>query len=137
LILHSRLEAFRPEELELVANVARYHRGAEPKKKHANFRGLDAADRQRVRQMSAVLRVAGGLDRSHSQIVKSVKVAGTPHAIELIVDADEFPEVDLWAARRRAESFEKAFEAKLNVEWAGHAVVETQSPVVSRNAAGK
>ena len=46
LILHSRLEGFQPNELELIANVARYHRGAEPKRKHANFRQLSARDRR-------------------------------------------------------------------------------------------
>jgi exopolyphosphatase/guanosine-5'-triphosphate,3'-diphosphate pyrophosphatase len=119
LILHSRLEAFRPEELEIVANVARYHRGAEPKNKHANFRGLDADDRQRVEQMAAVLRVAGGLDRSHNQSVRSVEVAGTPDNVELVVAADEYPDVDLWAARRRAGMFEKVFDSELAVEWTG------------------
>jgi exopolyphosphatase / guanosine-5'-triphosphate,3'-diphosphate pyrophosphatase len=121
LILHSRLEAFLPEELELVASVARYHRGAAPKNKHNNFRGLDAADQLRVRQMAAVLRIAGGLDRSHNQVVRSVAVTGTPDEIDLIVAADEFPEVDLWAARRRADFFESVFDAKLNVEWASAA----------------
>jgi exopolyphosphatase/guanosine-5'-triphosphate,3'-diphosphate pyrophosphatase len=119
LILHSRLEAFRPEELEIVANVARYHRGAEPKNKHPNFRGLSAADRRRVRQMAAVLRVAGGLDRSHNQIVRSVAVGGAPDQVELVVSSDEYPEVDLWAARRRMELFVKVF-GDLMVQWAGH-----------------
>jgi exopolyphosphatase/guanosine-5'-triphosphate,3'-diphosphate pyrophosphatase len=119
LILHSRLEAFRPEELEIVANVARYHRGAEPKNKHPNFRGLSAADRQRVRQMAAVLRVAGGLDRSHNQTVRCVEVTGTPEQVELIVTSDEYPEVDLWAARRRMDLFVKVF-GDLMVQWAGH-----------------
>jgi exopolyphosphatase/guanosine-5'-triphosphate,3'-diphosphate pyrophosphatase len=120
LILHSRLEAFRPEELEIVANVARYHRGADPKNKHANFRGLDETDRQRVRQMAAVLRVAGGLDRSHNQTVRSVKVAGTPEHLELLASAKEYPEVDLWAARRRMELFAKVF-GDLKVQWAEEA----------------
>ena len=126
LILHSRLEAFRPEELEIVANVARYHRGAEPKNKHPNFRGLNATDRQRVRQMAAVLRVAGGLDRSHNQIVHSVEVTGAPEQVELIVASDEYPEVDLWAARRRMDLFVKAF-GELMVQWAGHADASGQN----------
>ncbi len=133
LILHSRLEAFRPEELELVANVARYHRGAEPKNRHGNFRGLDLADRLRVRQMAAVLRIAGGLDRSHNQIVRSVAVAGTPDQVELIVTADEFPEVDLWAARRRADMFEQVYDAKVTIEWVG-AAPETVQPAAAKNA---
>ncbi|HEX6961636.1 MAG TPA: Ppx/GppA phosphatase family protein [Lacipirellula sp.] len=119
LILHSRLQAFRPEELEIVANVARYHRGAPPKNKHENFSELDENDQQRVCQMAAVLRVAGGLDRSHNQIIRSVQVTGAAGQIELTVHADEFPEVDVWACRRRADMFEKVFGAELTVKWAG------------------
>jgi exopolyphosphatase/guanosine-5'-triphosphate,3'-diphosphate pyrophosphatase len=119
LILHSRLEAFRPEELEIIANVARYHRGAEPKNKHDNYGGLEDVDQQRVCQMAAVLRVAGGLDRSHNQIIRSVQVTGAPGQVELTVQASEYPEVDLWACRRRAGMFEKVFDAELTVKWAG------------------
>jgi len=122
LILHSRIESFRPEELEIVANVARYHRGADPKKKHGSFRGLEPDDQLRVRQMAAVLRVAGGLDRSHNQTVRSVKVTGTAQRIELLVESDDYPEVDLWAARRRAEMFEKVF-GEMSIEWAGSTAV--------------
>ena len=42
LILHSGLAGFAPRELQLIANVARYHRGSKPKKKHANFQQLPA-----------------------------------------------------------------------------------------------
>ncbi len=64
LILHSRLETFKPSELELIANVARYHRGADPKQKHANFRQLSARDQARVPPNGG--RAAGGR-RSRSQ----------------------------------------------------------------------
>jgi exopolyphosphatase/guanosine-5'-triphosphate,3'-diphosphate pyrophosphatase len=132
LILHSRLEAFIPEELELIANVARYHRGAEPKKKHQGFSGLDDDDKRRVRQMAAILRLAGGLDRSHNQIIRSVQVAGSPGQVELTVHAAEYPEVDLWACRRRAGMFEKAFDAELTVQWAGQPLaVPVPAPPVS------
>jgi exopolyphosphatase/guanosine-5'-triphosphate,3'-diphosphate pyrophosphatase len=138
LILHSRLEAFRPEELEIVANVARYHRGSLPKKKHENFTELNEADRLRVRQMAAVLRVAGGLDRSHNQTVKSVRVAATADTVELHIAADEYPEVDLWAARRRAELFEQVFGVELNVEWNGERPAsDVQDAATLKNAAGK
>jgi exopolyphosphatase/guanosine-5'-triphosphate,3'-diphosphate pyrophosphatase len=120
LILHSRLEAFSPEELEIVANVARYHRGAEPKQKHENFRGLEDDDRLRVTQMAAVLRLAGGLDRSHNQVVRSVQVIGTPDEVEFVVDSEEYPEVDLWAARQRSQLFEKVYDAGLRLEWSGN-----------------
>jgi exopolyphosphatase/guanosine-5'-triphosphate,3'-diphosphate pyrophosphatase len=119
LILHSRLEGFQRSELELIANVARYHRGAAPKRKHQNFRQLSRADRARVRQMAAILRLAGGLDRSNTRQVTDVTVQFTKKdTITLKLAAAQFPEVDIWGARKRAKLFEKAFGARLRIEWA-------------------
>jgi exopolyphosphatase/guanosine-5'-triphosphate,3'-diphosphate pyrophosphatase len=120
LILHSHIEGFRPEELELIANVARYHRGSEPKRKHENFRRLSTDDQLRVRRLAAILRLAGGLDRSHNQTVQSVEVRMSNDLLELVACANEYPETDLWAARRRTGMFEKVFDAELSIEWAGH-----------------
>jgi len=122
LILNSNLTGFRPRELELIANVARYHRGAQPKQKHDNFKQLSNDDQKRVRQLAAILRVAGGLDRSHSQQVKDVSLRieredDTIEKVELVAHASENPEVDIWGARRRVEMFEDIFECPLEVEW--------------------
>lgn len=120
LILHSHIEGFRPEELELIANVARYHRGSEPKRKHDNFRRLTGDDQICVRQLAAILRLAGGLDRSHNQTIENVEVHNNHESLELVVYAAEYPETDLWAARRRTGMFEKVFDSELAIEWAGN-----------------
>ncbi|MCH2113655.1 MAG: Ppx/GppA family phosphatase [Pirellulales bacterium] len=117
LILHSSIESFRPKELEIIANVARYHRGAEPKNKHKNFRILNKGDQRRVEQMASILRIAGGLDRSYNQSIEAVQVRGTKKQTELLVSSKEYPEVDLWAARRRASLFEKAFQTETSIQW--------------------
>jgi exopolyphosphatase/guanosine-5'-triphosphate,3'-diphosphate pyrophosphatase len=136
LILHSRLEGFTPGELELVANVARYHRGADPKRKHANFQQLSPRDQARVRQMAAVLRVAGGLDRSNTQQVADVLVElGGQGDIKLRLAARQFPEVDIWGARKRGKLFEKVFDASLEIEWDEKMPVET--PPASHAGNGK
>jgi len=122
LILHSRIAGFRPEELELIANIARYHRGAEPKQKHDNFRRLNESNQKRVLALSAILRLAGGLDRSHNQTVRSVEVHGVKKQIELVVSAEEYPEVNLWTARRRVGLFEKVFDAEVTFRWDGQMV---------------
>jgi exopolyphosphatase/guanosine-5'-triphosphate,3'-diphosphate pyrophosphatase len=123
LILNSNLPGFRPRELELVANIARYHRGAPPKQKHNNFRSLAAEDQARVRRLAAILRIAGGLDRSHTQQVSDVTVRISRdgegvQVVELLAHAAENPEVDLWGARRRVDMFEDVFDCSVTVEWA-------------------
>jgi len=132
LILNSRLEGFQPQELEAIANVARYHRGANPKRKHANFRQLGDRDQQRVRQMAAILRVAGGLDRSNTQQVRDVGVRQSADEIELSVVAPQYPEVDIWGARRRSGLFEKVFGTKLSIEW--QAALPAQHEASATNA---
>jgi exopolyphosphatase/guanosine-5'-triphosphate,3'-diphosphate pyrophosphatase len=117
LILNSRLAGFQPHELEMIANVARYHRGAEPKKKHVNFAQLSSKDQQRVRKLAAILRLAGGLDRTNTQQIQSIAVTADDRVATMRVFAPELPEVDLWSARKRSDAFERAFDLKLEIEW--------------------
>jgi exopolyphosphatase/guanosine-5'-triphosphate,3'-diphosphate pyrophosphatase len=124
LIVNSRLPGFQPRDLLLVANVARYHRGAEPKRKHENFKQLAPDDQRRVRQMASILRVAGGLDRSHTQAVRGVRVEHRADETVLQLEADLLPEVDLWGARRRADFFENVFKTKLEIQGSAAAKAE-------------
>jgi exopolyphosphatase/guanosine-5'-triphosphate,3'-diphosphate pyrophosphatase len=117
LIRNSRLTGFQPQELELIANIARYHRGARPKKKHEAYRRLAKRDQQRVSRLAAILRVAGGLDRSHSQQVSDLRIEFKPGQVVVAIVADQLPEVDLWGARRRAEFFEDSFGVELLLNW--------------------
>ena len=62
-----RLSSFTATEVVLVANIARYHRKSLPALKHEAFATLPAADREVVRKLAALLRIADGLDRPHRQ----------------------------------------------------------------------
>ncbi len=68
------LMGFTDHEIELIAQVARYHRRGAPSVKHEPFRSLDEKDKALVTSLAAILRIAIGLDRSHSQSVKAVSV---------------------------------------------------------------
>jgi exopolyphosphatase/guanosine-5'-triphosphate,3'-diphosphate pyrophosphatase len=118
LIRNARLPGIRANDLEIIANVARYHRGAHPKRKHENLSRLSSDDQQRVQRMAAILRLAGGLDRSRTQAVRDVaaSVADGRAVIEAV--ADEEPQVDLWGAERRTDLFEKVFGMPVEFRWA-------------------
>ena len=119
LIRNSRLPGLRAQDLEIVANVARYHRGAHPKKKHENLARLSPGEQRRVHAMAAVLRLAGGLDRSRSQQVRDVVVGVGDSSVTLDAVADVDPQVDLWGAERRTDLFEKVFGRTVKLRWAG------------------
>ena len=67
LIRHAGLRGYDPGQIELIAQIARYHRRSLPKASHPDYAALPAAAQKQVCQLAAVLRVADGLDRSHSQ----------------------------------------------------------------------
>jgi exopolyphosphatase/guanosine-5'-triphosphate,3'-diphosphate pyrophosphatase len=99
--------------LQLLANVARYHRGNPPKQKHDNYRELPAEDQYRVAALAAILRLALALDRTHRQHVAEVRARVGDDSVKITVQAHGDADVDLWAAERKVELFEKVFHRKV------------------------
>lgn len=104
LITHAELLGMTPTEQVVIANVARYHRGAEPRKSHPNFGPLNSAERQKILRLSAILRVADGLDRGHTAAVADVRVRWLDRALRLIPVPVEGATVrlEVWGASRKS-----------------------------------
>jgi exopolyphosphatase/guanosine-5'-triphosphate,3'-diphosphate pyrophosphatase len=136
LIMHSDLPGYSAREVEVIANVARYHRRAYPKKTHANFRRLDKADRRLVRRLAGILRVAVALNRSHQQLVQDVHCYTKKGRVTLTLRAGAEPVVELWDARRKAGLFEKAFGVDLGLKWKPPAEAVRDLKVVRGRRAG-
>jgi exopolyphosphatase/guanosine-5'-triphosphate,3'-diphosphate pyrophosphatase len=117
LIMHSDLAGYSAREIELIANVVRYHRRAYPKRAHPNFARLPREDRALVRQLAALLRVAVALNRSHQELVRGVRCEVRHGRLRLSLEAAQQPSVELWDARRKAGLFEQVFDLRLAVRW--------------------
>ena len=107
LIKNGDLRGFEPDEIEVMALVARYHRRGTPKKTHDEYARLAPALRRTVRTLASILRVAESLDRSHSQVISGVEVQdlGTEMVVQLRASGDA--ELEVWAANRHLGPFEK------------------------------
>lgn len=106
LILHADLLGVTPEEQVLIANVARYHRGSRPKRKHRNYGELDKSLRYRVRALAALLRVADGFDRGHVGAVEALKVRWLDRALRITPSParkDAPMRLEMWGAHRKSE----------------------------------
>jgi exopolyphosphatase / guanosine-5'-triphosphate,3'-diphosphate pyrophosphatase len=105
LIKNGDLRGLEPEESEVIALIARYHRKTAPKKSHAPFAALRPKARDAVRALSAILRLAETLDRSHAQIVTAVELhdRGAEYLVKLRAAGDA--ELELWAAQRQIAPF--------------------------------
>jgi len=119
LIVHSDIQGFDQRDLEIIANIARYHRRSEPKAKHKNFAKLTPAEREIVRRLAGILRVAVGLDRTHTQAVSGASVTiAEGHAV-FRLEAGDRPDVDIWGAQSKSELFSKAFGLTPEFRWDG------------------
>jgi exopolyphosphatase / guanosine-5'-triphosphate,3'-diphosphate pyrophosphatase len=89
LIRNAALPGFWPEEVDLLAQVVRFHRGKVPHHaKHEAFRALAPWHRQVVRKLSAILRGADALDRRRRQAVRHLAVEVDDQRLHVILDAD-------------------------------------------------
>jgi exopolyphosphatase/guanosine-5'-triphosphate,3'-diphosphate pyrophosphatase len=114
LVSQSELPGFAPREILLVANVARYHRKNEPAANHDQFVRLPPADRERVRRLAAILRLADAMDREHRQKVRGVRIVEKKrNQLALQFEGDGDLLLEHWALKRKAPLFAKAFKAKL------------------------
>jgi exopolyphosphatase / guanosine-5'-triphosphate,3'-diphosphate pyrophosphatase len=106
LILHADLLGMSPSDQVVVANIARYHRGREPRKKHRNYGMLEKSLRQRIKRLSAILRVADGFDRGHVSAVADLKVRWTQRALRITpvpAHGKATMRLEMWGANRKSE----------------------------------
>jgi len=102
LITNGELFGFEREELEIIGLVARYHRKSVPKASDAEFRRLPQRARHTVRALSAVLRIADGLDRTHYGVVRDIAVSRRAQRLTLTLATSGEAQLELWEAKQRA-----------------------------------
>jgi exopolyphosphatase/guanosine-5'-triphosphate,3'-diphosphate pyrophosphatase len=119
LIKNGDLRGFEPEEIEVIGLVARYHRSATPKKTHEGFAELGGKQRRTVRTLAAILRLAEGLDRSHAQAISGIELQERGEKYLLKVRTAGDAELEVWAAGRHIEPFERLVAKPVGVEAIG------------------
>jgi exopolyphosphatase/guanosine-5'-triphosphate,3'-diphosphate pyrophosphatase len=118
LIRNSDLLGFTDNEINVIANVALYHRKGIPKKRHANLVDLDRKGRRNVNVLAAILRVAEGLDRSHLGLVNDVKIVKEqkPDKYTLTMHSESDCQLEVWGVQNSRDLFEYVFGAPLTVQ---------------------
>jgi exopolyphosphatase/guanosine-5'-triphosphate,3'-diphosphate pyrophosphatase len=114
LIKNSELTGFSEAERVVIANIARYHRGATPKERHTDFAELSPPDRETVSRLGAILRVADALDRSHDSRVEDINPARDRQEIHIQLISPLSCEKEIWAAEQKRDLFEQSFGCKLS-----------------------
>lgn len=129
IIRHADLKGFTEDEINIMANVARYHRRSTPKKRHKRYRKLDKPLREQVRKLSGILRVADGLDRSHYQNVQKLEIEKGDDTITLLITTEGDPQLEIWGAMRKSYLFEQITGKTLQIyPVEGGEVIEVEQP---------
>jgi exopolyphosphatase/guanosine-5'-triphosphate,3'-diphosphate pyrophosphatase len=115
LIENSDWTGFTASELAIIANVARYHRSTTPKARHPYYAALTAEDREVVRKLAAILRVADALDRDHEGRVRSLSCEIGETTVRLTAVCSRESETALWRVEERADLFHAEFGRQIEL----------------------
>ena len=102
-------------EQNIVANIMLYHRKSTPSIEDDCFRALTPKDRLVVIKLSALMRLADGLDVSHMRRVKDVQLEQQKNIWKLKLQGDGDLLLERWALEKRQKLFQDVFGVKLEV----------------------
>jgi exopolyphosphatase/guanosine-5'-triphosphate,3'-diphosphate pyrophosphatase len=120
LIRNAELLGFTEIELEVMANLARYHRKNKPKKKHEPYSKLPSLYQQMIRQLSAILRIAVALDRRQIGAIQTLDCQYDPeyrklHLHLFATNPEDDCALELWNLDYKKDAFEEEYGVKLFV----------------------
>jgi len=110
---------FNRSDVEIVAQVARYHRKEMPEISHEEFGALSRPDQEVVQKLAAMLRLADAFDRSHAQHIGRIRVELPANQIVFHLET-EWPVLrEVMAARLKGDLAEAVFQRDLKFMFDG------------------
>lgn len=101
---------------QIVANIVRYHRKFAPAAQDENLNRLPAKDRLIVTKLSALMRLADGLDVSHTKRVNHIFIEKVKQGWSLTVQGTGDLMLEVWALEKRRALFQDVFGVMLEIE---------------------
>jgi exopolyphosphatase/guanosine-5'-triphosphate,3'-diphosphate pyrophosphatase len=100
------------EKLEIIANIARYHSRIAPSYSHKSFSSLSEKNRVIVSKLVAIIRLADGLDKSHQQKIKDMKVILKEKEVLITATTTKNILLEEWTFSLKSEFFQEVFGIK-------------------------
>ncbi|MCL2832320.1 MAG: HD domain-containing protein [Treponema sp.] len=113
IVSNAEIFGLHREELELIANVIRYHRGDLPNPADINYIALQREDRIRMLKMAAILRVADALDRGHSRQIKKITLERKNETIIINTEGNRDLSLEQIGLEEKANMFQDVFGYKI------------------------
>ena len=114
LVENADLPGFTHREIALISLLVRWHRQGSPKLE-AYSTILGTEDRERLRKLTAILRLAEDLERSRRQTIIDVRCAVNSGQVTIAASTRGAADAELWAANRNDDMFQTVFQRHLQV----------------------
>lgn len=111
-IMASNLMGMSEQDLEIIANVAKYHSVIVPRYSHKNFKKLSNHDKVIVAKLVAIIRMADALDRSHNQKIKNIKIELKENQLLIKGETRDNILLEEWTFDTKSEFFQEVFGVK-------------------------
>jgi len=115
LLRHSFLFGLSERQQAVVANIVRYHRKTTPTLEHEHFKSLQPQDRLLVNKLCALLRLADGIDTSHTGRVRHVTLSGAKSKWTLSLAGNGDLVLEKWTLTKRRAMFQDVFGVELTI----------------------
>jgi exopolyphosphatase/guanosine-5'-triphosphate,3'-diphosphate pyrophosphatase len=116
IICNAELLGFDRKEIQIMGNIARFHRKKLPSKKAMKASELDEKTKDVVAVLSTFLRFAEKLDRSHSGLVKRAEfVKENKDQVLLSFYSESDCSFEEWSVIQNKQAFYEAFKKQLDV----------------------
>lgn len=112
LIISSDMLGFSKAERDVIANIAFYHSKGTPSDNDANFAHLTPDQKVAIAKLSAIIRLADAIDRSHRQKVSQAEVVLRGDELIITVTSREDLSLEGWTFADKADFFEDVFGIK-------------------------
>jgi len=112
LIISSDIMGFSEAERHIIANIAFYHSKGTPSDADDNFAILTLEQKVIVSKLSAFIRLADAIDRSHRQKVSQADIVLRGDELVITVSSNEDISLERWTFAEKAEFFEAVFGIK-------------------------
>jgi exopolyphosphatase/guanosine-5'-triphosphate,3'-diphosphate pyrophosphatase len=109
------LVGFTDHEIEIIAQVARYHRKSPPRARHREFALLPEDDQETVRKLAGILRIAIALDRTRAGVTSGLTFTRDGKRVTITVDTrGRDASLELYTADARKGLFEEALGVQVD-----------------------
>ncbi len=116
LIAHSQIPGISPEELSVIAAIARYHRRGNPKTSHPEYMCLSPENRVLVSALAGILRIADALDHAHSSKLSDFSVSYDDKTVTISTKGSYDLTIEQIELKKRSDLFYSVFSRKVIIQ---------------------